>query len=164
MSWGSSRMRTAKRCAPPSITEPTPGSVWIRSLTSWSATSLTSVSATSGFRSVSQMMGRASGSVFWTSGSSTSSGSSPRARLTTVRTSWRAKSTLRESSNSAVTTLVCSPLTDVRVLIPSIVLICSSRTSVTSVSTTSGAAPGRTVVTLTMGYSMSGSSRTARSL
>ena len=45
---------------------------------------------------------------------------------------------------------------------PSMLLISSSRRSVISVSTTDALAPGYTVVTLTTGGSMSGSSRTGR--
>ena len=46
--------------------------------------------------------------------------------------------------------------TELNSRMPSIVLICSSRTSVTSVSTVSGEAPSRIVVTVTKGNSTSG--------
>ena len=49
-----------------------------------------------------------------------------------------------------------------KVLMPSMLLMASSSRSVTSVSTTWALAPGKTVVTETIGGSMSGNSRTGR--
>ncbi len=62
--------------------------------------------------------------------------------------------------NSSVTLLTCSWLVLVSVRRPGIVLSSSSRMSVTVDSTTRGFAPRSTVVTETIGGSMSGNSRT----
>ncbi len=108
------------------------------------------------------MIGRASASCLAMIGGSTSSGNRPRTREILSRTSWAATSTSRRSSNSIVMALTSSRLVEARVRIPSIVFSSSSRTSVTSVSTTSGLAPGYTVTTDTTGGSTSGNSRTGR--
>jgi len=101
-------------------------------------------------------MGDASGSSFSTTGSCRSSGSRRRIEAIRSRTSWAAASTSRSSSNSTTTMLTPSLLVDRSVLTPPIVLSASSMRSVTSVSTVSGSAPGKTAVTVTMGKSTLG--------
>src|SRR5690606_23491217 len=91
-----------------------------------------------------------------------SSGRLLRARATRSRTSAAARSGSRESSNSIVIADTCSRESEVRCLMPSIPISSSSSGSVTEASTTSGAAPGYTVVTDTIGASTSGSSRLGR--
>src|SRR6266508_4200121 len=108
------------------------------------------------------MMGKASASCLAMIGSLISSGSKPRTRETRSRTSCAQRSMSRARSNSMVMLLTCSRLWLVRVLMPSMLLISSSSRSLTSVSTTAALAPGYTVVTLTIGGSMSGNSRTGR--
>jgi hypothetical protein len=82
------------------------------------------------------MIGLASASCFVISGSSMSSGSLFRPRITRSRTSWAATSTSRSRVNSTVMVETCSRDWDTSVRIPSMPLISSSRGSVTSVSTT----------------------------
>ena len=89
-------------------------------------------------------------------GSSTSSGRSPRVRATRSRTSLAAASRSRPSSNSMVIIETCSRLSEVTCLTPSMPFTWSSMGSVTEVSTTSGAAPGKIVVTETTGGSTLG--------
>jgi hypothetical protein len=156
----SRRTRTAKRFSPPMMIEPTPGSRWRRSFTTVSAYSVSCRSPTPSALTEIHMIAFASRSTLLTTGSSASSGSWPRTRAILSRTSFAAVSMSRSSSNSIVIRLTFSVDSEVRVLMPSIVLISSSRTSVTSFSTTSGSAPGSVVATLTIGKSMSGSSRT----
>ena len=109
--------------------------------------------------SASHITACASESRLATTGSSISSGSRLRARATRSRTSLAAASRSRPSSNSTEICETCSRLSEVTTLTPSMPFTWSSRTSVTEVSTTSGAAPGNTVVTETIGGSIDGSSR-----
>jgi hypothetical protein len=88
------------------------------------------------------MIGQASESRFATTGSSTSSGSRLRTRETRSRTSFAATSRSRSSANSTEIDDTCSRLLDVTCRTPSIPISSSSRSCVTEVSTTSGAAPG----------------------
>ena len=101
-------------------------------------------------------MGVASGSSFSTMGWSMSRGSSARTRFTLSRTSCAAMSTFFSRMN---VTKICdtpSDEMDWRSSMPAIVLIDSSILSVTSVSTSSGAAPGSRVMTATVGKSTRG--------
>ncbi len=140
--------------------EPTPGRRWSRSFTTVSAYSVSDRRLAPSALSEIHMIAFASRSTLLTTGSSASSGSWPRTRAILSRTSCAAVSMSRSRSNSTVMRLTFSLDSDVSVLMPSMVLISSSRTSVTSFSTTSGSAPGSVVATLTIGKSMSGSSRT----
>jgi hypothetical protein len=87
------------------------------------------------------MIGCAFTSCLATIGSSASRGSWPRTRETRSRTSFAASSTSRRKLNSMVTRETCSCDEEVMSLTPSMVDICSSSTSVISVSTTCGEAP-----------------------
>jgi hypothetical protein len=86
-------------------------------------------------------------SNFWTIGSSTSSGSRARARSTLSRTSWAFMSTSYWSPNSIAMRERPWDDIDLRVRMPSMALMCSSSTSVTSRSTVSGDAPRSSVTT-----------------
>ena len=83
-------------------------------------------------------------------------GSSGTMRLTRSRTSWVATSAFLSSVKATTTWETPSEDVDVSVSIPLIVLTASSTLSVTSVSTCSGAAPGRRVVTRMTGKSTLG--------
>ena len=99
----------------------------------------------------------ASASRLATTGSSISSGSSLRARATRSRTSLAAARRRRGRARTRrVICETCSRLSEVTCFTPSMPFTWSSRTSVTEVSTTSGAAPGKTVVTDTIGGSIVG--------
>ncbi len=157
---GSSQTRMANRRSPPMMTEPTPGRRCSRSLSRRSATSeISSVEWRSLVRA-SHITGWALMSTLATMGSSASRGSTPRTRETRSRTSLAASSTSRCSSNSIVMTEPCSRLLEVIVFTDSSVENCSSSTSVISVSTTLELAPRYSVVTDTIGGSVSGYSRT----
>ena len=86
--------------------------------------------------------GCASESALATIGSRMSNGRAPRTRETRSRTSCAATSMSRERSNSMLMPLTPSRLCEVRVLMPSMLLMASSSRSVTSVSTTCALAPG----------------------
>jgi hypothetical protein len=96
-------------------------------------------------------------SSFWTMGGSASSGRYPTAPETLSRTSWAAMSMSRSREKVIVIWEYPCPELEVSTLMPSMVLTCCSMTSVMSDSTTSGDAPGRMVITVTMGTSMDGS-------
>ena len=102
------------------------------------------------------MIGKFEGLILSTTGGSTASGSSRRARAILSRTSWAAMSMSRSSSNS--TRMLAPPWLEVERIsrTPEMVLICSSRTSVTSSSITSGLAPSRMACTATTGNSIFG--------
>ena len=87
------------------------------------------------------MIGWASASTRWMTGSSTSSGSSPRTRLTRSRTSFVASLLSRPSRKVTVIWLASGRLIDDVKSTPSIPAMDSSRTCVTWVSTTSELAP-----------------------
>ena len=88
------------------------------------------------------MIGWASASCFWMIGSSTSSGSRPRAWPTRSRTSEAAPSGSRSSRNRMVTWLDCSRLTDCMYSMPSTPDSASSIGWVTCDSITWALAPG----------------------
>ena len=144
------------RSRPPTISiDPTPLTRSRRSFT----TSLANVVSSFAGRSPDSArarIGEESGSSFSMTGSSRSAGSRRRTADTLSRTSCAATSTSRSSSNSTTTMLTPSVLVERSVLTPLIVLIASSRCSVTSVSTVSGSAPGRIDVTVTIGKSTFG--------
>ncbi len=89
-------------------------------------------------------------------GWSMSRGSSARTRLTLSRTSWAPTSAFFSRMNVTKICEMPSADTDCSSSIPAIVLMDSSILSVTSVSTSSGAAPGRRVTTATVGKSTFG--------
>ncbi len=102
------------------------------------------------------MIGDAFGSIFSTVGWRTVLGSCERTRLTRSRTSCAATSTSFSSRN--VTATIDTPSADVErsSSMPLTVFTASSILSVTSVSISSGAAPGFRVVTTTVGKSTLG--------
>ena len=110
------------------------------------------------------MIGRASASCLFTTGSSISWGSRPRTRETISRTSWAASSIGRSRLNSRLMLEDCSELLLVMVRRPSSEASCSSSTSVTADSMTAGLAPRSVTDTETIGGSTSGNSRTESSL
>ncbi len=145
-----------RRERPPRIvTWPTPftDSIWRRKTLSANSVVSRSVRLP---ESATERTGVASGSSFSTMGWSMSRGSSARTRLTLSRTSCAATSTFFSRMNVTKTCEMPSEDTDCRSSMPAIVLIDSSILSVTSVSTSSGAAPGRRVMTATVGKSTFG--------
>src|SRR5687768_9309365 len=100
--------------------------------------------------------GMAPGSKFCTIGGSASVGRSPRMVEILSRTSCVATSRSFSRLNEIMTTDTFSEENDVSSLMPLIVLTASSILSVSSVSISSGAAPGSTVVTMTNGNSTFG--------
>ena len=100
--------------------------------------------------------GCASGSRFSTVGCVIVRGSSGRMRFTLSRTSCVAMSAFFSSLKLTTTCETPSDDVEVSVSIPLMVLTASSTLSVTSLSTCSGAAPGRRVVTTTVGKSTAG--------
>ncbi len=133
---------------------PTPSTVWSRGRRVQRAYS--PIVLASGPISAIHRFGWAEMSSLETTGGSTSFGSDASATDTLSRTSWAARSMSRSSSNS--TEIVDTPSDEVEVmcLIPSIAVSSFSITSVTADSTTSGLAPGSTVVTETVGKSTLG--------
>ena len=101
-------------------------------------------------------IGVASGSTRSTTGGSTSRGRSARTAAILSRTSCAFSPTSHSSSNSTNSSDSESLDALRRLRMPSIVLIDSSSTWVTSRSTVSGAAPSRLVVTMTKGNSTRG--------
>ena len=110
----------------------------------------------SGAEKASVATGAAPMSNFSTMGVSISRGSLESVAWTRSRTSWAATSTLRSRSKRMTTCETFSTLTERSVSSPGSVLSASSRGLVTLVSMVSGSAPGRMVVTVTMGNSTSG--------
>lgn len=102
------------------------------------------------------MTGDASGSIFWTVGSSMPFGRSGIVSWRRSRTSCVATSVFFSSTKRMTTWETPSLVIDVISSMPLIVLTASSIFSVISVSTSSGAAPGRRVVTTTTGMSTFG--------
>ena len=117
-----------------------------------------SVISRSGFCAVTATVstGDAVGSSFSTVGWITVRGSSGMTRLTLSRTSCAATFASFSSTNETTTCDTPSDEFDVSVSMPLMVLTASSILSVTSVSTCSGAAPGRRVVIATDGMSTFG--------
>src|SRR5262245_16471508 len=150
-------MRISRSRAPMMLMPPTPEMRSTRSFTSFSAKSDRSRREI-GPPSTIVMKPTADRSNFWTTGSSTSTGSSGLARATLSRTSCTLVSMSYASANSRWTRE--RPCEEVEEMLrtPSMELSCSSRTSVTSRSTVSGEAPRSSVTTIAKGKSMSGSS------
>ena len=107
-----------------------------------------------------EMIGAASGSTLSTMGGSISAGNSARATCTLSRTSWTFSRALELRLNSIRICARPSLEKDCSVSIPSIVLMYSSRMSVTSDSMVSAEAPSSVAVTLTYGNSTSGNKST----
>ena len=148
-------MRISRSRPPTSSTEPTPGTRCSRSFTTSSANEVSSLIGMSP-ESRTERIGVASGSTFSITGGSASTGRSAPNRDILSRTSCALRSASSSSSNSRLTMLTPSALTERIWRSPAIVLSCSSMMSVTSVSTVPGEAPGRAVVTETYGNSTSG--------
>ncbi len=149
------RMLIWRERPPTTTTWPTPLtlSIWRRSF--FSAYSVMSrMGALAETDSV--MTGAASGSNFSTIGCSIVRGRSGSTRLTRSRTSCAATSPSFSSRNATMTCETPSDEFDRSSSMPLMVLTASSILSVTSVSTSSGAAPGRRVVTTTVGKSTFG--------
>ena len=136
--------------------------VWSRSLKRLSAISVSSIRPRVSDLMFRKTIGGALASDLDTLGGSASGGSCCWARLTRSRTSFAARSRLAPRSNSTVTVERPCRLTDSMVRMPSIPLICSSSGSVICESITSALAPRYEVVTLMMGGSTAGYSRTPR--
>ncbi len=114
--------RIEKRFSPAISTSETPGSLPSRSWICVSARVEISICEYPlPYRAI-HRMGLASASRLATTGSSTSSGRSARARATRSRTSLAAASTLRSSSNSTVIWETCSRLSEVMCLTPSMAI------------------------------------------
>ena len=144
------------RLRPPrSVTEPTPGICWRRGFTTSSA-SFVSRSIGSVPQKASVTTGAAPMSNFSTTGVSISRGSFESVAWTLSRTSCAATSTFRSRSKRMMICETFSTLTERSVSRPGSVLSASSSGSVTVRSMVSGSAPGRMVVTVTMGKSTSG--------
>ena len=141
--------------SPTRRTWPTPETVSRRRFRFWSAYSEIS-RWVAGPDSAIEITGEASASIFSMIGGSASRGSSPSTELTLSRTSWAATSPFFSRANWIWTSETFSDEVEISSSMPLIVLIASSSLSVISVSTSSGAAPGRTVVTTTNGKSTSG--------
>ncbi len=109
-----------------------------------------------------QMIGCASASTLAITGSSTSSGSLPRARDTRSRTSAAAESISRLGRKVMLMRDDSERLADLMKSMPSMPERLSSSSCVTCSSMISAEAPRNVVETLTTGSSMSGYSRTVR--
>ncbi len=139
-----SRSRISRGRSPTSVTLPTPGMRSSRVFTRLSANSQ-SARIDCGPASITARIGAASGSTRSTTGGSASRGSSPRTAATLSRTSCAfsldvvLELELDVDQRERVARLRCES-----VRMPSMVLIDSSRTCVTSRSTVSGAAPSST--------------------
>jgi hypothetical protein len=107
-------------------------------------------------RDQSVITGAASGSNFSTIGWSMVRGRRGSTRFTRSRTSWAATSPSFSRRNATMTWETPSEEFERSSSMPLIVLTASSILSVTSVSTSSGAAPGKRVVTTTVGKSTLG--------
>src|SRR6185295_16066031 len=140
---------------PTTVTWPTP-----LTLSSWRRSVLSACSVMSRIglsaETASVITGAESGSNFSTVGWSMLRGSSGSTRLTRSRTSCDATSAFFSSRNAMTTTDTPSDEVERSSSIPLIVLTASSILSEISVSISSGAAPGRRVVTTTVGKSTFG--------
>jgi hypothetical protein len=156
---GSSQMFTWRSRPPTRLTWPTPliDSIWRRS--DLSANSVISRSGRAAESAIART-GEESGSNLSTTGVSISSGRSLRTPFTRSRTSWAATSLSFSRMNLTVTRETPSTVVDWSWSIPLIVLTASSILSVTSVSSSSGAAPSMRVVTVTVGKSTVGNRST----
>ena len=144
------------RLRPPSkVTDPTPWICWSPGLTTSSA-SFVSRSIGTGALKASVATGIAPMSNFSTMGLWISRGSLESVAWTLSRTSCAATSTFRARSKRTTICETFSTLMDRSVSRPGSVLSASSSGSVTVRSMASGSAPGRIVVTVTMGNSTSG--------
>ncbi len=150
----STQTRISRSWKPPRKMLPTPSTVWSRGLSVQRAYS--PIVRGSGPMSAIHRLGWAEMSSLETTGGSTSVGSEASASATLSRTSCAARSMSRPSSNSTDMFETPRAEVDVMCLIPSIEESSFSITSVTADSTTSGLAPGSTVVTDTVGKSTLG--------
>jgi hypothetical protein len=148
--------------SPQMSTRLTPSIVCNRSLNRLSAISVSSIRLRVSDSMFRKTIGGALASDFDTLGGSASAGSCCWARLTRSRTSLAARSRSAPSSNSTVTVDCPWRLTDSMVRMPSTPLICSSNGSVIWESITSALAPRYWVLTLMIGGSTAGYSRTPR--
>src|SRR5262249_30302122 len=154
-------MLTCRWRPPTSSTCPTPFTL---SSCRRSTLSAYSVMSRTGFFALSARLstGAASGSNLSTRGCWIVFGSSGRTLFTLSRTSWAATSVSFSSTKLTMTCEIPSDETDRSSSMPLIVLTASSILSVISVSICSGAAPGCTVVTSTVGKSTFGKRSTPR--
>ncbi len=144
------------RLRPPiSSTAPTP---WICCRAGFTTSSASFVSRSTGTfaENASVATGAAPMSSFWTIGVWISRGSFESVAWTLSRTSWAAMSAFRSRSKRMMIWETFSRFTDRSVSSPASVLRVSSSGFVTVRSIASGSAPGRTVVTVTNGKSISG--------
>ncbi len=161
MASGSMRTLIWRLRPPIRRTWPTPLTDSSRSRTVVSATSVTSRTGACA-RTATSSTGAASGSTLPTCGVSASSGRSASTESMRSRTSWAATSPSFSRTNITCTSDMPSLETEVSVSMPLTVLTAASILSVTSLSTSSGAAPGSSVVMRTIGKSTSGNLSTPR--
>ena len=158
---GSTTTRSMRSRSPNRLTVATPSMEIRAGMMSFSTIRVSASSLRVGLEAARRMMGLASASALMTVSCSTSSGSRRSIRLTASRTSLAAES--RSTSGEKTTRIrkLSSSLDERTSLTPATRATAPSTRAVTSTSTVSGDAPGRSPRTVTMGRSMSGSSRTS---
>ena len=158
---GSTTTRSMRSRSPNRLTVATPSMEIRAGMMSFSTTRVSASSLRVGLDAARRMTGLASASALMTVSCSTASGSCRSMRLTASRTSLAAESRSMSGENTTRMRKLFSSLDERTSFTPATRATAPSTSAVTSTSTVSGDAPGRSPRTVTTGRSMSGSSRTS---